>query len=537
MRNQPSNLAESFEGLKSGYAAARRSRFRRVRVGNLAMGSGADYHYAIQTDFLRILEDARDMDRNDAVVPSIVDRAVDNMIQDGMTVDPATGDEGADQALRDRWKDWNEDPDQCDDQQESNFAALEWLTCRHMLLDGDIFSLPLKEGCLQQVEAHRARRPANTTRNVVHGVMLDDRRRRVEYWFTKDIVSPLMQVARVSDIQRYPARDSEGNKQVLHVYNPRRMTQTRGVSALAPVFDFCGMFEDINFAKMVQQQIVSCFAVFRQRDVGWQASDPPGVTGASYKDAQWDGSERFIEGIGPGMQVTGQPGEKLEGFSPSVPNETFFPHMRLILTIIGINLGLPLVVALLDASETNFSGFRGAIDQARMGWRRNQASLVGRFHRPVWQWKVRQWLVEDPALRAAAKKSGVNIFSHRWTAPKWPYIDPLKDASFDLLRQRNCLASPSDVQAERGGDWNELSTRIVNDHTLAIRKAKKAAAELNKEFPGDPPVHWRELLSLPTPDGVQVSLSGTDETAEGKTQAAGDDNAGKPQPRKASRNG
>jgi len=35
------------------------------------------------------------------------------------------------------------------------------------------------------------------------------------------------------------------------------------------------------------------------------------------------------------------------------------------LGILAVNLDLPLCVFLLDASETNYSGFRGAIDQAR----------------------------------------------------------------------------------------------------------------------------------------------------------------------------
>jgi hypothetical protein len=37
-------------------------------------------------------------------------------------------------------------------------------------------------------------------------------------------------------------------------------------------------------------------------------------------------------------------------------------------------------------------------------------------------------------------------------------------------------------------------------------------------------VQWRELLSLPTPDGVQVSLQGTDDVTAANTNA--DQNAG-----------
>jgi hypothetical protein len=48
---------------------------------------------------------------------------------------------------------------------------------------------------------------------------------------------------------------------------------------------------------------------------------------------------------------------------------------------------------------------------------------------------------------------------------------------------------------------------------MAIRKAKTAAAELNEDFPADP-VHWREIISLPTPDGVQLNLLDEPNTPE-----------------------
>jgi lambda family phage portal protein len=488
------------------------------------MGSTADYHYAIQTDFLRILEDSRDMDRNDAVVGAIVDRAVTNLVQDGMTNEPDTGDAGANTALRDRWNAWAENADECDIQQECSFVEMEALASRHMLVDGDVLGLLTPEGAVQMVEAHRPRTPSNSRRNCVHGVLLDDRRRRIEYWLTKDNVSPLSQVSRVSDIIPYKTRDADGNREIVHLYNPKRVTQTRGVSAFAPIFDFLGMFEDINFAHLVKAQVSACFAIFRSLDVAAPLDAPPGQGGTRWTEPETDGSTRTIEGIAPGMQVYGRRGEKLEGFAPNVPNESFFNHMKHILTVISINLGLPLVVALMDASETNFSGFRGAVDQARMGWRRNQAALVGRWHRPIYKWKVRDFIDEDRALRAIAGKLGDRIFNHRWEPPRWPYIDPLKDASTDLLRQRNALTSPRRIQQERGDNWETTSTEIVEDNALAIRKAKQAAAKLNADFPDDPPVQWRELLSLPTPDGVQVSLQGTDDVTAANTNA--DQNAG-----------
>jgi capsid protein len=518
-------LHKNLDDAQASYSAARRSRFRRLRTGTLAMGSGADYHYAIQSDYLRVLEDARDMDRNDAIVGAIVDRAVTNLVQDGMTLEPETGDAGANDALRARWKDWSEDANQCDIQQEHSYIEMEALAARHMLVDGDIVGLLTEEGSVQQIEGHRPRTPSNTVRNCVHGVLLDDRRRRVEYWLTKDNVSPLSQISRVGDIVKYPVRDQDGDRIITHLYNAKRVSQTRGVSVFAPIFDFLGMFEDVNFAALVKQQITNCFTVFRELDAAAPVDGPPGQMGPQWTESDQDGSSRTIEGLSPGLQIRGRRGEKLTGFTPNVPGDSFFDHMRHILTVISINLGLPLVVALMDASETNFSGFRGAVDQARMGWRRNQASLVSRWNKPIYEWKVRDFIADDAALRKIQNNSGIKLLGHRWEPPRWPYIDPLKDASTDLLRQRNALTSPRRIQQEHGDNWPAVSQEIVDDNGDAIIKAKLKAAEINKQFPDDAPVHWRELLSLPTPDGVQVSLQGTDDTAAQKPPAAKKGNA------------
>jgi len=499
------SLAETFAGLKSDYQATKTSRFRRTRTVP-GMGASADYHYRTEARYLRMMEYARDMDRNDCIVGQTVDRAVTNTIQDGFVLDPNTGDTGLDTAWADRWREWSEDSEQCDIAGERTFAEIEELVPRHCLVDGDILALPNRSGALEMVEGHRLRTPTNTSKNVVGGVLLDSNRRRLQYWLTRNEIDSNRALTKVGDVKQYDARDTAGEKQVFHVYVSKRLSQTRGVTAFAPIFDLLGMFEDINFAKLVQQQVVSCFAVFRKRSEEFL----PGADaqrGERSSETLSDGTTRTIEGVAPGMEIFGQPGEDLIGFSPNVPNPEFFPHVKLILTLIGVNLGMPLVLVMMDASQTNFSGWRGAVDQARLGFRRNQRRLALRFHSPVFRWKVRQWLAEDAAARTTAGQSNVNPFGHRWHPPTWPYIEPLKDATADLVRVRNCLISPRRLHSERGREWADIARETVEDNAMAIRRAREEATAINAEFSDQQPVHWRELLSLPTPDGVKIQLT------------------------------
>lgn len=518
---QHAGLADSFDTLRNDYQAAKSSRFRRRRTGVSPMGSGADYHYRSEADYLRIMEQARDMDRNDVVVGQTIDRACINTVQDGFTNDPQTGDKKIDQDLWARFSNWAGDPEQCDIAGEMCFSDMEQLVPRHTIVDGDIIGLPMIEGCLQLVEAHRLRTPNGTKRNVVHGVLMDDVRRRMQYWITKEDISPLASVGKVSDIQPIDARDKNGHRQVFHVYNPKRVSQTRGVSALAPIFDVCGMFEDIQFAKLVQQQIVSCFAIFRERSLEFQANTDSQY-GERTTESLPDGSVRTIEGISPGMELTGAVGEKLKGFSPSVPSNEFFQHVKLILTLIGINLGLPLIEVLMDGSETNFSGWRGAVDEARKGFRRNQQSLIKKFHSPVYRWKVRQWLAEDKALARAAGRKKIDIFGHRWNPPRWPYIEPNKDASADAMRREKLLVSPRRNAAENGYDHEELMDETIADNYETAKKAIVAAQKLTQET--SVAVDWREMLWLgaklaPVPSPEAIGLAETQAASKEKSHA------------------
>ena len=146
---------EGFELIRADYQAAKSSRFRRRRIGYSSMGSGADYHYRSESDYLKLIEIARDMDRNDLIVGQMIDRAVTNEVQEGIRLDPQTGDEKLNQDLQARWEDWANDPIQCDVAGENTFAGIEYLASRAVKVDGDIFALPLIDGQIQLIEGHR----------------------------------------------------------------------------------------------------------------------------------------------------------------------------------------------------------------------------------------------------------------------------------------------------------------------------------------------------------------------------------------------
>lgn len=520
----PAGAAEFFHELHQAYNASRDNVWRRKREGILFSGSSADFHYRSDADFLKMQELARDFDRNDPVVGQGVNRLVENIVRDGFALDPQTGDPALDRELAARFRDWAEDPEECHVSGEHDLLRQTKLVLRHMIVCGDVFSLLGKDGRIESIESHRCRTPVSAANGaalapqgggaIVHGVILDRFRRRVAYAFTADDIEPNRRVLR-PDVEIRAARNKAGRRVVLHHYLPKRFSQTRGVTAFAPIVDFVGMHDDLQFATLVKQQIASFIAIIRTRSDDFEEPESGGdgeQTGNRVVYTRKDGSRGIVDGLGPATEISGDRGEKIDAWSPNIPGAEFFKHARLILQIIAINLGLPVHVLLLDPSETNFTGWRGAMDIAKVGFRTLQGELIRGLLKPVYLWKLRQWILQDPALAKVAAREDLRIFSHLWTPPAFPYIEPLKDASTDLLRLRNRLTSPRRIQAERGADWDVVSSEIVEDNVSAIRKAITAAQELNEEFP-DAGVEWREILSFATPDGVSVAVGGQKNTA------------------------
>jgi capsid protein len=505
MGKKKRGIQDAWKDMRADYEMSRDSRFVRKRTGLANNGGSADYHYRTEDAYYRDIEKSRDMDRNDAIIGQIIDRVVANVVQDGFSVNPETGDKGLDDELFFRWKEWAGDPEQCEVSGEMCWHDIERLAFRQHLIDGDALVYMTDSGAVQFIEAHQIQTRTRID-NTFCGVTMDSVRRRDQFWYIPDPVEPWK--AKHEQAVPIAARDLNGHRQVFQVYNPKRAYMTRGVTALAPVFYISGMFEDINFAKVVQQQIVSCFAILREMAAGQPATPPstaigygqPEMTGAA-------GGITQIEGIAPGMEIRGLPGEKLTGFSPNVPNAEYFQHVRLLLQMIGVNLGLPLCLVLMDGSETNFSGWRGAVDEARKGFLQQQRMLVKRLERPVYEAKVRQWMEGDAAMRAVAEQSGINPLRHEWQLPEWSYINPIDDAEADAAQLRNCLTSPRRLHGRRGRNWEVIVDETLEDNLYAISAAKAAAAALNAKTEGDfDPIHWRDILPLVLPAGATMSL-------------------------------
>jgi len=184
---------------------------------------------------------------------------------------------------------------------------------------------------------------------------------------------------------------------------------------------------------------------------------------------------------------------------------------------------LPLCLVLMDGSETNFSGWRGAVDEAKKGFRAMQMNIINRWHAPIARWKIRDFMADDPAIRSAAMRNGVSIFRHEWGAPRTKYINPKDDAMGDILQLQSTLTSRRRLHNDNGSDWEEIADEQVADNAYGIEKAIRQAEILNQKYKtneGYAPIHWSHLIGLTMPPGVTMQMTPPPATEPIQTQGA-----------------
>lgn len=509
----------------SGYKAAKRHRLMRRLEGVIPTGSGADYHYLTEREYFGIMELGREFDRNNPYVGAAVDRVVDNVVQRGFQYAPKSPDKGLNAALKERWADWTNDATQCDIACESTFHDFEEFVFRETLVSGGAFLLPLESGSMQLFEYHRCKTP-RTTLNVIHGILRNEFKKPLEYWFTRDEVETLRTVSKVADMVKYPAWDKAGNPNVFHIYNPRRKSQSRGVSACHPVAQQSENFDDLNDANILRAKVLACLTFIEKYQPGHKnprvQESEDGKRSSLYPDG--------VAPVEPGMILQADEGVDYTPFAPNVPNAEFFEHALMILQSIAITYKIPVEVLLLDPKRSNLASWRGSFELAKIAFRKLQQWYIRRFHAPICCWKIRQWIAGDSALYRAVGKQEVRLSDLLlFRPPEWDYTEPLKDVTAEMLEIKGGLNSRRRVSAERNNDWEEVATEIVEDNSLIIRRAIEESFRIKKRYRRaadkygvDINVPWQVLASYALPEGLKINIGGADGGDDSGTEKGND---------------
>jgi len=268
--------------------------------------------------------------------------------------------------------------------------------------------------------------------------------------------------------------EKTGLRNVLHLYNPPRPGQSRGVPDLAPVIELFKQLGRYSDAEIMAAVISAYFTVFVETDGpvgGFDYSNIGGETNAAAADKDYK--------MGPGMIVELDGGDKVHDANPGRPNANFDPFVQAIQRQIGAGLEIPFEI-LIKHFTSSYSAARAALLEFYRYVATERKFLTDNFLKPVYEVFMYEAVVNgrisapgffaDPAIRAA-------YLNADFIGTAKGQIDELKEVRAAAARVDGKFSTLEQETTEMTGqDWEK-------NHIQQVKERKKQLADKLIEGP------------------------------------------------------
>lgn len=286
---------------------------------------------------------------------------------------------------------------------------------------------------------------------IIGGIEHDRQGRRVAYWLHTEHPGSARVFTRLAPRSvRVPA------DQITHVYEPRRFDQVRGISWFAPALIRLRHLDEYDEAELVRKKIEACFVAFVSTD----AEGIDETLGQTKAEKTPDGER--IETFEPGqIHYSTTPRQVQFGEPKAVGGYPEYVRVQDRRCAAALSMTYELWTG--DLSQVNFSSARMGVLQFRARVRQVQNTvLIPKGCDPVWNWFVDHG-------QAAGLLPMRTIWS-RWAPPQWESVQPLDDATEEMMRARTGSLSMPEALAKRGYDWMETLDEIEQWNTELDRR-------------------------------------------------------------------
>lgn len=258
--------------------------------------------------------------------------------------------------------------------------------------------------------------------------------------------------AHPSDMGGSLVRERIPAQYILHLYDPERVAQTRGVTWLSPCMLEMRMLGGYTEAELVAARVAAA-------KLGFFVHKDATAFVAPNEDAHYR-----LE-ADPGVMENLPPGMEFQGWDPQHPNGAFEAFMKAILRFIAGSLGVSYNALAQDLEGVSYSSMRSGLLIERDQWKMCQSFLKENFLEPIFK----NWL--SMALLSGELKLDSRDPSRfcegRWECRGWPWVDPLKDVQASILGIGAGLKTRDRIIGEEGGDVEEVFEQLKLEKELA----------------------------------------------------------------------
>ena len=152
----------------------------------------------------------------------------------------------------------------------------------------------------------------------------------------------------------------------------------------------------------------------------------------------------------------GEVGESAVPLGMNRPGGAFEPFTNRALVMIGRPINMPLMLVTLDFSGATFMNAKIAYDRVKEHWKGEQMIVVKPFVS-----KVYRWFIDRMIREGFIKNPPADVYRHRVSMNRWPYVDPFKQAKADETELKNGTNSEIAICESVGNDYRDIVAQRV----------------------------------------------------------------------------
>ncbi|MBR8701150.1 hypothetical protein IX317_001852 [Fusobacterium sp. DD29] len=339
-----------------------------------------------------------------------------------------------------------------------DFYTLQSLIQMSWIMNGDVFVIPKRkkrkgvdiELCLQLLEADRVLNPdTKVTDKIKSGIEISDNGDIVNYY-----ISDKHPGDGYITVKGYPVFNSLGGRNILHIFEPERIGQRRGVPFLASIIyatKQLGRYKNAELAAAVINASIGLII---------ESKDPEGFVNGNFGTNDEEEKKERTDKItlDHGVGIIAKEGETVKEFTTSRPNKNYKEFVDAIYEEIGAQLEIPHEV-LMSSFKASYSAAKASLEEAHQRFLVCRKLLERKLCQPVYEEFILELIrngdidcpnfFEDSSVRYAFTRC-------IWVGASKSSLDPLKEANAYAKGLENYTTTRNIISAESGLDFDEI---------------------------------------------------------------------------------
>lgn len=381
-------------------------------------------------------------EQNNAIVNRLCDVFEQYVVGTGLVLTPCSEDEEWNQRSKTRWDEWCKFPDISSRQ---NFCTLQGLIARLWFLHGEVFILKTKGESgrfrIQIIESIRVHTPPNLKelegQTICDGVQIDRNGRPIAYWIKETI----------GEEERFTPYSAD---QVIHVFEPSRANQYRGISFFHAVL---GDIHDLDDLQLLEQQVakkLSTMGAIVYNESG-EASDVDRLRRERFRDTtqgttidvERERSQYYKSELGA-KTVYAKRGDKIEIPLPDRPGVAQREHWDYLTSKICAGVGI--TKQLVFPWSMQGTVVRADLDNAAAFFRSRSAMMA---------WVVNEIFIAHCQRDAELQERPTDWTSTSIRSPRAVNVDVGRNSSAMLAELEAGATTFEQIYAPLGLDWRQ----------------------------------------------------------------------------------